>query len=95
MENKLCKQIGRFSAVAVGNNYFCLLDDKSKQRYKVKINNIERYDPYEMKKEELSGDISKFPPVTKEELKVYTQRFVVLPSVRIKMDLGSENKIVW
>ena len=60
MENKLCKQIPRFSAVAIGSNYFCPLDDKSKQRYKVKINNIEGYDPYQMKREELSADISKF-----------------------------------
>ena len=64
-----------------------------------------------MKKEELSGDISKFPPVTfpdivnyflfslspltKEELKVYIQKFVVLPSICIKMGRGSKNKIVW
>ena len=97
--------------MAIGSNYFCSLDDKSKQRYKVKINNIEGYDPYQMKKEELSGDISKFPPVTypdiinyflfslspltKEELKVYIQKFVVLPSLCIKMDQGSKNKIVW
>ena len=55
MENKLCKQIPRFSAVAIGSNYFCPLDDKSKQRYKVKINNIEQ-----MKREDLSADINKF-----------------------------------
>ena len=42
--------------MAIGSNYFFLLDDKSKQRYKVKINNIEEYDPYQMKKEELSGE---------------------------------------
>ena len=29
-----------------GSDYFLSLDDKSKQRYKVKINNIQRYDPY-------------------------------------------------
>ena len=97
--------------MAIGSNYFCLLDDKTKQRHKVKINNIEGYDPYQMKKEELSGDISKFPPVTypdivnyilfslipltKEELKVFIQRFVVLPSIDIKMGQGSKNKIVW
>ena len=63
MENKLYKQIGWFSSVAIGSNYFCSLDNKSKQRYKVKINDIEGYDPYQMKKEELSGEISKFPPV--------------------------------
>ena len=39
------------------------LDDKSKQRYKVKINKIQEYGPYKIKKEELSGDICKFPPV--------------------------------
>ena len=32
MENKLYKQIGKFSAMAIGSNYFCSLDDKSKQR---------------------------------------------------------------
>ena len=41
----------------------------------MKINNIQEYDPYDqIKKEELSGDIGKFPPVqwlTKEELKAY------------------------
>ena len=97
--------------MAIGSNYFCSLDDKSKQRYKVKLNNIEGCDPFEMKKEEFSGDTSKCPPVrypdivnyflfslsprTKEELKVYIQKFVVLPSVRIKMGQGSKNKIVW
>ena len=45
-----------------GSDYFLSLDDKSKQRYKVKINKIQRHDPYHMKKEELSGVISKFPP---------------------------------
>ena len=38
-----------------------LWDDKSKKRYKVKIDNIQGYDPYQIKNEELSGDISKFP----------------------------------
>ena len=41
---------------------FLPLDDTSKQRYKVKIN-IQGYDPYQIKKEKLSGNISKFPPV--------------------------------
>ena len=41
--------------MAKGSDYFLSLDDKSKQRYKVKKN--------QRKKEELSGDISKFPPV--------------------------------
>ena len=49
--------------MAKGSNCFLSLDDKSKQRYKIKINNMQRYDPYQIKKEELSGDISKFPPV--------------------------------
>ena len=40
------------------------LDDKYKQIYKVKINNMQGHDPYQIKKEELSGGISKFPPVT-------------------------------
>ena len=31
--------------------------------YKVKINNIQEYDPYQIKKEELLGNISKFPAV--------------------------------
>ena len=39
------------------------LDLKFKQRYKVKIEKIQQYDPYQMKKEELSGDISKFLPL--------------------------------
>ena len=87
MEDKQCKQTERFSVMAKGSDYFLSLDDKSKQRYKVKINNIQWYDPYQIKKGEFSGDISKFPPVqrhsqvnyflfplsslTKEELKAY------------------------
>ena len=39
MEGKQCKQIEWFLAMAKGD-YFLLLDDKSKQIYKVKINNI-------------------------------------------------------
>ena len=42
-------------------DYFLSLDDKSKQRRKVKINNIQGYDLYQIKKEELSGNISTFP----------------------------------
>ena len=38
MEDKQCKQTDRFSIIAKGSNYFLSLDDKSKQRYKVKIN---------------------------------------------------------
>ena len=48
---KQCKQTERFSVIAKGSNYFLSLDDKSKQRYKVKINNIQGYDPYQIKKE--------------------------------------------
>ena len=49
--------------MAKGSGYFLSLDVKSKQRHKVKINKIQRHDSYQMKKEELPGDISKFPPV--------------------------------
>ena len=61
MEEEQCKQTERFSVMAKGSNYFLSLDDKSKQRYKVKINNIQEYDLYQIKKEKLSGDINKFP----------------------------------
>ena len=44
MEDKQCKQTERFSVMAKGSNYFLLLDDKYKQRYKVKINNIQGYE---------------------------------------------------
>ena len=88
MEGKQCKQIKQFSAVAKESDYFLSLNDKSKlQRHKVKINNIyiyiyiQGYDPYQIKKEELSSDISTFPPMTllfifiestaKGELKAY------------------------
>ena len=52
--------------MAVGSDiFFCLwMINLAKQRQKVKINNIQGYDPYQMKKEELSGDINKFPRVT-------------------------------
>ena len=63
MEDKQCKQMERFLAMAKESDYFLSLDDKSKQIYKVKINHIRRYDPYQIKKEELSPEISKFPPV--------------------------------
>ena len=46
-----------------GSDYFLSLDDKSKQGYKVKINKIQEYDPYQIRKEELSGHISNFQPV--------------------------------
>ena len=50
MEDKQCKQMERFSVMAKGSDYFLLLDDKLKQRYKVKINNIKRYDPNHIEK---------------------------------------------
>ena len=53
----------RLSVMAKASDYFLSLDDKSKQRYKVKTNNMQGYDPYQIKKEEISGDISEFPPV--------------------------------
>ena len=40
-----------------GSDYFLPLDDKSKQRYEMKINDIQGYDPYQIKKEELSSNI--------------------------------------
>ena len=46
MEDKQCKQTERYSVMAKGSDCFLSLDDKSKQRYKVKINNIQGYDPY-------------------------------------------------
>ena len=39
MEDKQSKQTERYSVMAKGSDCFLLLDDKSKQRYKVKINN--------------------------------------------------------
>ena len=49
--------------MAKASDYFLSLDDKSKQKYNVKTNNMQGCDPYQIKKEELSEDISKFPPV--------------------------------
>ena len=40
-----------------------LLDDKSKQRHEVKFDNIQGYNPFQIKKEEPSGDICKIPAV--------------------------------
>ena len=63
MEDRQCKQTERFSVMAKGSDYFLSLDDKSKQRYKAKINNIQGNYSYQIKNEELPGDFSKFPPV--------------------------------
>ena len=51
MEDKQCKQIERFLAIATESDYFLSLEYKPKQIYKVKINNMQRYDPYQIKKE--------------------------------------------
>ena len=40
VEGKQYKQTKQFSVMAKGSDYFLSLDDKPKQRYKVKINNI-------------------------------------------------------
>ena len=50
-EDKQCKQTERYSVMTEGSDYFLSLDDKFKQRHKVKINNIKGYDPYQIKKE--------------------------------------------
>ena len=63
MEGKQCKQTEQFSVMAKGSDYFLRLDDKSKQRYNIKINNIQGHDLYQIIKEELLGDITKFPLV--------------------------------
>ena len=60
MEDKQRKQTQQLLVIAKRSDYFLSLDDKSKQRYKVKINNIQGYDPYQIKKEELLGDTSNF-----------------------------------
>ena len=46
------------------NNYFLSSYDTSEQMPKGKIDNTQGYEPCQIKKEELSGDISKLPPVT-------------------------------
>ena len=61
MENKQCKTNGEILSNGKRKRLFFV--NKSKQRHKVKLNNIQGYDPCQIKKEELSGDISKFPPV--------------------------------
>ena len=63
MEDKQCKQMERYSVMAKGSDCFLSLDDTSKQRYQVKVNNIQGYDSYQIQNEKLSGNISKFPRV--------------------------------
>ena len=53
MEDKQYKQMERYSVMAKESDCVLLLDDKSKQRYKVKIKNIQGHDPYQIKKEKL------------------------------------------
>ena len=43
-----------------GSDYFLSLDDKSKQRYKVKINNIQRYDPNQIKRKNFQAILVNF-----------------------------------
>ena len=57
-----------FLVMTKGSDYLLLLDKKSQQRYKLKINNIQGYDLYQIKKKELSGNISKSPPVQQHSL---------------------------
>ena len=47
---KQCKQMERLYVMGKGSSYFLLLDDKPKQKYKAKINNIQEYDPYQIKR---------------------------------------------
>ena len=49
MEDKLCKQMERFLAIAKESDNFLSLDDNSKRIYKVKINNMQGYDPDQIK----------------------------------------------
>ena len=67
-----------------------MLDDKSKRRYKVKINIIEGYDPYQVRKEELSGNISKFPPVANSDIVNY---FLFSLSLLIEEELKAYKKV--
>ena len=50
MKGKQCKQMEGFLAMAKESNYFLSLEEGSKQIYKVKINNIQEYDSYQIKK---------------------------------------------
>ena len=63
MEDRQCKQTERYSVMVKGSHYFLSSDDKCKQ-----INNMQGYDPYQIKKEQLSGNIRKFPPVQRHSL---------------------------
>ena len=77
MKDKQCKQIEWYSVMAKGSDCFLLLDDKSKQRYKVKINNIQGHDPYQIKTGKFSGNICKFPLVQWHSLLIIVNYFLV------------------
>ena len=71
MEDKQCKQTERFSVMAEGSNIIicnattncsCMINPNKDIKQKLIIY-IQEYDPYQIKKEKLSRDISKFPPV--------------------------------
>ena len=51
IEGKQCKQMEWFLATANESDYFLSLDDKSQQMYEAKIDNIQRYDLYQITKE--------------------------------------------
>ena len=55
MEGRQGKQTERFSVMAKGSDYFLSLDDKYKQRYKTKINNIRGYEPYQKKRKKFKS----------------------------------------
>ena len=50
IEDKKYKQMEQLLAMAKESDYFVSLDDKSKQIYKININNIQGHDPYQIKK---------------------------------------------
>lgn len=54
--------------MAIESDYFLLLDDKSKQRNKLKNENIQGYDAPQVKKKAFSGDASKVPPTTDPDI---------------------------
>ena len=60
MEDKQYKQTERFSVMAKASDYFLSLDDKSKQRYKVKTDNMQGYDPYEIKRKNFQAILVNF-----------------------------------
>ena len=60
MEDKQCKQTEQFSVMAKGSDYFLWSDDKSKQRHKVKINNMQGYDLYQMIKKNFQAILLNF-----------------------------------